>query len=180
MKLSSVLLCVFLLSALAISSEGRRRSAGRRRLGLISTIGWIGNDIRKSHTVCGGICERKSEDSFGNVQCHKDYHCMQRCKNGGSCAPINDELEDFEDDEDVDDGAYTTGSWRRRLWGNPCPKSNPWCAAAGLIINDITNTPASCTGLCERPIKNYGTVQCHQDYKCMQECNRGGSCMIWN
>ena len=145
MKLSSVLLCVFLLSALAISSEGRRRSAGRRRLGLISTIGWIGNDIRKSHTVCGGICERKSEDSFGNVQCHKDYHCMQRCKNGGSCAPINDELEDFEDDEDVDDGAYATGSWpptmEEYLPSNSNLRVLLWAVLA--IISDVAFTSGS-------------------------------------
>ena len=110
MKSTSVLLCVFLASALSVS-EARRR--------LWTAPGIIINDIRNSHTVCTGLCERKSQDNFGNVQCHKDYHCMQRCNRGGSCAPINDELEDFDEEAgkfSVEAGYEKDGKYAKIKW----------------------------------------------------------------
>ena len=96
-----------------------RRLRNLRRRRLWTAPGIIINDIRNSHTVCTGLCERKSQDNFGNVQCHKDYHCMQRCNRGGSCAPINDELEDFEEEAggfSVEAGYEKDGKYAKIKW----------------------------------------------------------------
>ena len=125
MKSTSVLLCVFLSSALSVSEA-------RRRLWDIPFCpksnpyclagGIIIEDIRNRHTACGGICERATKDNFGNVQCIKDYHCMQRCNSGlGSCAPINDELEDFDEEAgkfSVEAGYEKDGKYAKFKWEN--------------------------------------------------------------